>query len=282
MGKGKSYSASFQVGKPMQGFCVATVLKSRYADLKEGDTVHGFFPWRRIQEYPGEHCRKLDLSMTPGFSPSVYLGVLGLTGLSAYFPVVDIAKPVEGDTVFVSGAAGAVGSVAGQIFKLMGCRVIGSAGTDEKVAHVKSLGFDDAFNYKTADAKEALTAFAPEGINIYWDNVGGPMLDLVLSLMAKYGRIVACGMISQYNKTPEERYGLKNAVNIIGLELKVQGFLLHTYLPRAAEGVAALAAWLMKGKITQHETVVEGFDNVAEALVGLFKGANTGKMVVKL
>lgn len=279
---GSGYAAGFAIDAPMNGFTVCTVIKSKSEDLKEGDLVHGYFPWIRVFETAAGGCRKLDMSRMGGASPSLFLGVLGLTGLSAYFPALDIGEPKEGDVVFVSGAAGAVGSVAGQIFKLKGCKVIGCAGSDEKVAFVKSLGFDAAFNYKTADAGEALKEFSEEGIDIYWDNVGGPMLDLALERMKSKGRIIACGAISQYNKTYETRYGLKNMMNVIKKEVKVQGFLLGSYLSRAGEGVAALAGWLAEGKIKSKETVSEGFETVAESLVGLFSGKNTGKMIVKV
>eukprot|EP01138_Halocafeteria_seosinensis_P015658 gb/GECG01015979.1/.p1 GENE.gb/GECG01015979.1/~~gb/GECG01015979.1/.p1 ORF type:complete len:397 (+),score=49.37 gb/GECG01015979.1/:1-1191(+) len=275
-----AYFSSFEPGKAIDGTVVGIVEQSKADDFKKGDIVQGFFPWRKYFTAQASGAQKCD---TSSVSPSAYLGILGLTGLSAYFPSLEIGAPKEGEVAFVSGAAGAVGSTAGQIFKIKGCKVIGSAGSDEKVQYlINEMGFDSAFNYRKKTVDEALKEFAPKGIDIYWDNVGGETLDQVFPNMRSHGRIVACGAISQYNLRYEERYGLKNYMTVVFRQLKYQGFLLFQYVDRFAEGVKQLSQWLQEGKLKHRETTYEGFDRIPEAFLALFEGKNIGKTVVHI
>ena len=296
-------------GKPIDGFIVATVEQVAQGDggdggdrlaggLAVGDYVHGFLPWRELNVASASALSRIDSSRsrsTPAdgtaaadlmsIPPSAYLGVLGLTGLSAYFPCLEIGQPKAGETAFVSAAAGAVGSIAGQVFKQMGCEVYGSAGTPEKLAALRDeLGFDGALNYKvSAEELDAqLGALCPKGIDIYFDNVGGVMLDTVLKHMNTDGRIISCGAISQYSSNADEAYGVKNLFMVVAKQLTIRGFLLHRWKSRFPEGKAQLAEWMREGKIAHKETIVDGFENVAEAMVSLLNGGNTGKLVVRV
>lgn len=277
MREAKSYMPGFKVGEAMAGGGVGVVLESKAEGFVVGDTVTGMFPWRKTFATAPENLTKVDATRVP---PVKFLSALGMVGMTAYWPVMEIGQPKEGEKVFVSGAAGAVGSLVGQICKNLGLYVVGSAGSDEKVAHLRELGFDQAFNYKTRNSAEALDEYFPEGIDIYYDNVGGEVLDFCLARMNTFGRIICCGMISQYNLLPEEVYGLKNTMNIVGKQLRMEGFIVTKYAAQFGEGIARLAAWMAEGKLRSSETVHEGFDQMATALVGLFSGANTGKMVV--
>ena len=243
-----------------------------------GSHVTGLLPFRKQQIVP-------TAGLTP-ITPSeklpltYYLGVLGLTGLSAYLPIVHIGKPKAGESVFVTGAAGAVGMAAIQIFKKMGCKVYGCAGSDDKVALLRELGVEDAFNYKTvADYTAKLKEMIPQGIDIYFDNVGGPLLDAVLANIANNARIIACGAISQYNNTGEP-YGLKNASNLIFKCGTMQGFIVFQWLAEYEEAIKTLAGYVLAGDLTVKETVLHGFAEMPKAMNGLLTGANTGKMVV--
>merc|ERR1719430_3011291 len=214
-------------------------------------------------------------------SKSLLLGSCGMPGNTAYFGLLELCNPQAGETVVVSGAAGAVGSLVGQIAKIQGCKVIGYAGTDEKCKWLKELGFDEAFNYKNVGVAESLTKAAPKGVDCYFDNVGGEMTAAVVSLMNTYGRVAVCGAISHYNDVG----GYSKVTDILPLcvakELKVEGFLVGRWTERWMEGVTAMAGWVMKGDIKVRETVVEGFQKMPIAFMGLFTGDNTGKMVVK-
>merc|ERR1719412_2537273 len=216
----------------------------------------------------------------PGVSPSLLLGACGMPGNTAYFGFLEICQPKAGETVVVSGAAGAVGSLVGQIAKIKGCTVIGYAGTDDKVEWLKELGFDHAFNYKKVSVKESLSQAAPNGVDCYFDNVGGEMSISVMEAMNKFGRVSVCGAISQYAESKN------NSRCIMPLcvfkELKIEGFLVPRWLHRWEEGIKAMAGWVAAGKIKARETVMEGFTNTPNAMVGLFKGTNTGKMIVKV
>ena len=294
-------------GKPIDGFCVAKVEQIAGAGasageggLAVGDYVHGFLPWRELNVASAAAVSRIDGALGAAdaaadgaaaatadpISPSAYLGVLGLTGLSAYFPALEIGQPQPGETAFVSAAAGAVGSIAGQVFKQMGCEVYGSAGTAEKLAALRDeLGFDGALNYKVgaAELDAQLGALCPKGIDVYFDNVGGVMLDTVLKHMNTNGRIICCGAISQYSNADDEAaYGVKNLFMVVAKQLTMRGFLLHRWQDRHAEGRAQLAQWLREGKLAHKETIVDGFDSVAEAMVSLLNGGNTGKLVVRV
>jgi NADPH-dependent curcumin reductase CurA len=210
------------------------------------------------------------------------LGVLGTTGFTAYVGLLDIGQPKAGETVFVSGAAGAVGSIAGQIAKLKGCRVVGSAGSDEKVAWLRDeLGFDAAFDYKGADVREALKEAAPEGIHVYFDNVGGDHLEAALAALHPFGRVVSCGMISRYNDGSPVP-GPSNLMFVVGKRLRIQGFIISDHFDRFKQFATDMGGWLREGKVRDRETVVEGIENAPAAFMGLFSGENTGKMLVKV
>jgi len=256
-------------------------VESNDPELVVGDAVTGFGQWNKFIAASKVSFRKIEVS--DAVPASAYLGQVGMPGLSAYFPLEKIAKPQPDEVVFVSGAAGAVGSTVGQICKnVKGCRVIGCAGTDEKVEFLKSLGFDEAFNYNTMSVAEALDTYAPEGIDVYWDNVGGETLDEALARMKKFGRIVACGAISQYNNGTEAAYGLKNTINVVKQQLLWQGFIVTRWAEEFPEGLAELAKLVGEGKLQIKETVVNGFENIPTAFMGLFTGVNVGKMVVKV
>ncbi|KAI8927772.1 hypothetical protein BC831DRAFT_497609 [Entophlyctis helioformis] len=270
----KSYSAPFTIGKPMQGGGVAQVIAGSRGDITVGDTVSTFIGFESFSVLPAQlPAQKLDTSAP--LPLSYYLGIAGMPGATAYYGLIDLCTPKAGETVFVSGAAGAVGLVVGQIAKIKGLRVIGSAGSDDKVALLKNeFGFDEAFNYKTVSSvAAALGAAAPKGIDIYFDNVGGEHLEAALTHMNTHGRIAACGMISQYNG---ESYHIKNLVSIIGKQIKIQGLLI---------GQQLASPEFMKRFATDIKTwvhIVEGIENAPEAFVGLFSGINTGKLIIKL
>jgi NADPH-dependent curcumin reductase CurA len=211
------------------------------------------------------------------------LGVLGITGLSAYIALMDIGKPKKGETLVVSGAAGAVGSIVGQIGKIMGCKVVGIVGTDEKISFLKTkFGYDEAINYKTTpNMKAAIAVLCPEGVDIYFDNVGGTISDGVIANMNKYGRIPVCGTISNYNDV-EEQTSPSLLPIVVYKFLTIQGFLIGDHAAQFPDVIAQLTAWLKDGKITYSETILEGFDKLPEAFIGLFEGRNEGKMIVKI
>jgi NADPH-dependent curcumin reductase CurA len=277
----KSYMPPFQIGEPLDGGAVGEVVASNSEAVPVGAFVVHSLGWREYAVTAADRVRVVDPAAAP--SLSAYLGLLGMTGLTAYVGLLDIAQLREGDTVFVSGAAGAVGSVVGQIARLRGAkRVIGSAGSAAKVRHlVDDLGFDAAFDYKDAPVREQLKAAAPDGVDVYFDNVGGDHLEAAISAMNKYGRIAMCGAIAQYNDvTPPA--APRNLASTIGKEINLRGFLVGNHSHRMPEFVAEVGGWLRSGRITARETVVDGLENAPEAFLGLLRGENTGKMVVKL
>lgn len=271
---------AFKAGDVMSSRIVAKVIDSRHTGFTKGDYVLGFLDWKEYSISDGNNLIKLDADDLP---LSAYLGILGSTGLSAYFALKDIGQPKKGEILVVSGAAGAVGSIAGQIGKIMGCKVIGIVGTDEKADFILSkLGFDAAINYKTtANIANVLDNLAPQGVNVYFDNVGGHISDAVISKMDNYGRVIVCGSISNYNTvTPEMGPRLLPAV--VFKKLLIQGFLITDYKDRFAEGISQLKEWLDDGKIQYAETVIQGLERLPEAFIGLFSGKNEGKMIVEL
>lgn len=274
----KSYAAGWQLGEPGEGMVTGIVVESHTPRFSKGDVVVGGGIWRRVFAAPAAAFRKVpDASV----SLTAYLGVIGGTGLSAYLPIKHIGQPKSGETVFVSGAAGAVGSAACQIFKIFGCQVVGAAGSNEKVAFLESLGVT-AFNYKSMSPATALAKHCPNGVDIYFDNVGGEMLDASLNVMNTYGRIIACGAISQYNaQNASEIYGLKNYMAIVKSQLSYQGFIVSRWEKEFPQARSQLAAWVKEGKLKHSETVVDGFENLGRAFQGLFTGENTGKMLVQ-
>ena len=275
----KSYSPPFKLGEALEGGAVGRVERSRNPNFKEGDIVNNGLGWREAFVSDGRGLTRIDANAAP---MTAYLGVLGGTGLTAYVGLLDIGKPKPGETVFVSAAAGAVGSIAGQIARIKGCRVVGSAGSREKVNFlVNELGFDAAINYREGNLDQALAAHCPNGIDVYFDNVGGDHLQAALGLMNAFGRVSACGMISQYNNA-QPVPGPNNLTNIVRNRLLVQGFIISDHLDRRAAFLADMSAWIREGEIKHRETVVEGLENAPRAFLGLLQGENTGKMLVKL
>lgn len=279
MNDAKSYVPPFETGQPISGGVVARVKESKSNDFKIDDIVTGNLPWRKQMIVSEKEIQKIDATMAP---PSYFLGILGMTGLTAYFGLMHIGKPKAGETVVVSGAAGAVGMVVGQIAKIQGCHVVGIAGSDEKIKSLKEeFGFDDAINYKTtAGMKEAIAKACPNGVDIYFDNVGGEISDAVISNINFHARIPLCGQISLYNAT-EVPMGPRLQPMLLTRSVLMQGFIVSNFKNDFPEGIKHLAQWLTEGKLQYSETVVQGFDQLPQAFLGLFKGENTGKMVVK-
>jgi len=274
----KSYVPPFEIGKALQGGAVGEVIESRSADFKRGDIVTSHLGWRECFTAPPEWLHRVDPEMKP---LSIYLGALGMTGMTAWagLNLVDVRSF---DVVFISGAAGAVGSVAGQLAKARGCRVIGSAGSREKVKFLtEDCGFDSAFDYKSGPVLEQLMLAAPEGIDVYFDNVGGETLEAALTALRPHGRIIACGSISGYNDE-SPRPGPCNLFHMITKRLTMKGLIVSDWLNRQTEFEQEVGDLVRKGKVKNHETVVNGIDQAVGAFVGLFEGKNTGKMVVAL
>lgn len=275
-----TYFQPVELGGVMMGEGVGRVIRTNSTAFREGDIVVGMTGWQRYALLPAKDLRKID----PGLAPiSTALGVLGMPGLTAYFGLLDICAPKAGETVFVSGAAGAVGSIAGQIAKIQGCRAVGSAGSDEKISLlVNEFGFDSAFNYKTEpDLATALRKHCPRGIDIYFDNVGGPMTDAVFPQLNTFARVSVCGQIDQYNDQ-KPSVGPRVLWHLIVKQAKAQGFLIMQYAPRFREAIPVMAQWLREGKLKYRETVVHGIENTPRAFIGLFHGDNVGKMLVKV
>ncbi len=276
---GSGYMSGVELGQVMRSEGVGRVLESRADGLAAGDIVVGGTGWQTHAVLTAKYCRKVDPALAP---VSTALGVLGMPGLTAYFGLLDLCQPKAGETVVVSGAAGAVGSVAGQIAKIQGCRVVGIAGGEEKCRWLKELGFDATLDYKsTTDYRRALAALCPSGIDCYFDNVGGAISDAVLMLINEGARISLCGQIAQYNAAKPEM-GPRLLFNLIVKQARMEGFLVTKYFPRAKEGFAALAGWLREGRIQYRETIIDGIENTPRALIGLFHGDNTGKMLVRV
>ncbi|NVM99942.1 NADP-dependent oxidoreductase [Arthrobacter sp. SDTb3-6] len=281
MNDAKSYSAPFALDAALDGGAVGEVVASRSDVRKEGDVVVHGLGWRDYAVLPGQGTRKVDPSLA---RPSAFLGALGMTGLTAYAGLTRVAAFKPGETVFVSGAAGAVGSLVGQAAKALGAaRVIGSAGSAEKVAHLLDLGFDAAFNYHDGPARELLRGALgySGGVDVYFDNVGGEQLEAAISVMNPFGRIALCGAISAYNTT-DATPAPRNLASAIGKQLTLRGFLVGAHQDLAGEFVDKMAGWLAAGTVRFDETVVEGLENAPQAFIDLMRGANTGKMVVTL
>ena len=275
----KSYVPPFRLDEPLEGGAVGEVVASRSDRHKIGDMVLHNAGWRDWTVLPGKAARVVDTAAAPA---SAYLGALGLTGLTAYAGLTKVAGFREGDVVFVSGAAGAVGSLVGQIAKALGAsRVIGSAGSAEKVAKLLDYGFDAAFNYHDGPVHRQLRDAAPDGIDVYFDNVGGDHLEAAIGAMNRGGRIALCGAISQYNET-EPSAAPRNLALAIGKELTLRGFIVRSYNQYAAEFAELMGRWLQEGTVRFEETVVTGLDNAPQAFIDLMRGANTGKMLVDL
>jgi len=280
MSEAKSYVPPFEIGKPIEGGVVALVTESRHPNFKTGDAILAPLLWQETQTINAEKVTKLDKNLAP---LSYYLGILGMPGLTAYFGLLDIGKPVFGETVVVSGAAGAVGIVVGQIAKMKGCRVVGIAGNDEKTTYLSNtLKFDEVINYKTSEnIEKAIAKACPNGVDVYFDNVGGVISDAVISNINKGARIILCGQISLYNAT-ETPVGPRLQPTLLKKSALMQGFIVSNYASRFPEGIGQLAQWLSEGKLIYQETIVKGFDKLPEVFISLFEGKNTGKMLVEV
>jgi NADPH-dependent curcumin reductase CurA len=278
MNDGKSYVPPFELGKPLDGGAVGEVIKSRAREFKPGDAVTSNFGWR---EYFMASPKELHPVSRDAQPLSVYLGALGMTGMTAWAGL-NLVEVKAGDVIFISGAAGAVGNVAGQLAKLRGCRVIGSAGSMAKVMFLREeCGFDVAFDYKAGPVLDQLNLEAPDGIDVYFDNVGGETLEAALSALRVNGRIIACGGISGYNEE-KPRPGLSNLFSMITKRLTMKGFIVRDWLDRQDEFKKEVGGYFRAGKLKNKETVVEGIEQAVGAFIGLFEGKNVGKMVVKL
>jgi NADPH-dependent curcumin reductase CurA len=276
----ESYVPPFKLNDPISSGCIAEVIESKNKDFKVGDFVSGSLDWKEYQVSDGNYLLKIDASISP---LSAYLGILGMTGMTAYFGLTEIGMPKKGETIVVSGAAGAVGSIVGQIGKLLGCRVVGIAGSDDKVAMLKSkFGFDEAINYNTAqDIKKSIAAACPNGVDIYFDNVGGHISDGVHANINRFGRIIVCGAISVYNETSVPT-GPRVEHFLIRKSVLMQGFIVWNYTDKFSEASKQLSKWLEEEKLSYTETIVDGFDSIPQAFIDLFEGKNNGKMIVKI
>jgi hypothetical protein len=280
MNEARSYVPPVGIGEVMRAGGIGRVTDSRHPDYAPGELVSGMFGVQRYAASDGGAVRKVDTSVAPA---PVHLGVLGMTGLTAYFGLLDLGRPKPGQTVVVSGAAGAVGSVVGQIARIKGCRTVGIAGGPEKCAWlVEELGFDAAIDYKRGELRAELRRHAPDGVDVYFDNVGGETLDEVLRRIARGARVVICGAISQYNAEQEPR-GPANYMQLLVQRATMTGFLVFDFAERYAEAIAQLADWRRAGELQSREDVVgAGLEQFPEIFLRLFRGENTGKLILQL
>ena len=280
MNDSRSYAQPVQIGEVMTGGAVGRVTASRNEKFAVGDIVQGQFGWQEYAVSNGGGVRKVDPALAP---ISTSLGVLGMPGLTAYFGILDVCAAKAGETVVVSGAAGAVGSYAGQIAKIIGCRTVGIAGSDDKVKHlVDDLGYDVAYNYRTVESHyKKLRELCPAGIDAYFDNVGGTITDAVLMQLNVKARVAICGQISQYNNAKPEM-GPRLLSMLIVARARVEGFLVSDFAPRFGEGLKALSGWIQEGKLQYREQFEEGIANAPRAFLGLLEGKNTGKQLVRI
>jgi NADPH-dependent curcumin reductase CurA len=280
MNDSKSYAPSFELGKPIQSAIIAEVIDSTHAEFKKGDFVSGFLDWKEYQVSDGKGLKKADQNIS---ALSSYLGILGMTGITAYLGLIEIGAPKAGETIVVSGAAGAVGSVVGQIGKILGCTVVGITGSDEKAELLKiKFKFDSAINYKTVpDLNLAIRNACPRGVDIYFDNVGGELSDAVLANINKHARLPVCGAISLYNET-NVPVGPRIQTILLTKSAMMRGFIVGDFSSKFPEAIKQLAVWLKEGKLTYAETIVNGFENIPQAFIDLFEGKNKGKMIVKI
>jgi NADPH-dependent curcumin reductase CurA len=274
----RSYVAPFTLGEAMTGGAVGQVAASRNPGFQEGDWVIHQLGWREWALSDGHGMRKVD---TGGQPISTSLGVLGMPGFTAYYGLFELGKPEPGEAVFVSGAAGAVGSAAGQMAKIAGCTVLGCAGSAEKVAWLHELGFDHAFDYRESTLRDAVSAAAPDGIDIYFDNVGGDQLEAAIGALRTRGRVVACGSIARYNDV-EASSGPRNMFMVVTKRLRIQGYIISDHYAGFPEFLERAREWVRDGRLRYRETVVDGIENAPKAFLGLFRGENIGKMLVKV
>ncbi len=280
MGDDPNYIEPIALGNAVRSSVLGRVVASNSPDFAPGDVAMTMGAWERYTTVPAAALNKLDESA--GIPLSLFLGVLGPTGLTAYFGLLDVGRPKAGETVLVSAAAGAVGSVVGQIAKMRGCRVVGMAGSDDKCRWLRDvLGFDAVINYKTCgDYGAAIRGACPAGVDVYFDNVGGEILDATLLCLNKFARVAVCGWISTYN-VPDAP-GPKNLWQLVAESVTLQGFTVLDYLERFGEGIAQLAQWVMAGDISYREEIVDGLDNVLPTFLRLFDGSNQGKLIIRL
>lgn len=279
MRTGVSNMLHFEVGKPLEGAVLAEVIQSRHPGFQPGEIVKGYFPWQEYSVVKGDKAIRI---IPESSSLSDYLGILGLTGLTAYFGLFEIGKPLKGETVVVSGAAGAVGSVVGQLAKMNGCRVVGIAGRDEKIDFLKNeLRFDEAVNYRQKNWDQTFSSICPKGVDIYFDNVGGEISDVVLGHINKFARIIICGQISQYNYTVPST-GPRVQPLFLGKSALMQSFTVNNYSEQFDKAIEKMTSWLQTGKLISRETIIKGFENLPSAFIGLFQGKNTGKCLVEI
>ncbi len=278
MSTARSYAEGAKLGEPMVGSTISEVVESKNPRYRAGDFILGLDGWQAYAVSDGKGLRKLD----PADAPiTCAVGVLGMPGLTSYVGLLDIGKPKEGETVVVSAAAGAVGSIAGQIAKIKGCRVVGTAGSDEKCAYVvNELGFDACINYKSEDLKEALKAACPNGIDIYFDNVGGAVLEAVLKRINVHARIPLIGLISQYNDAKPSPG--PNLGSVLSNRALIQGMIIFDHVDRMPDFLRDMSQWLREGKVHYREDIVQGLENAPRALIGLLNGENIGKRVVQV
>ncbi len=274
----KSYAQPVAIDEVMVGQTVGRVVASKHKGFQEGDYVLGSFGWQLYGVGDGTGLTRIE---DQGIPLSAYLGVMGMPGVTAYVGLLDIGRPKSGETVVVSAASGAVGSVVGQIAKIKGCRAVGIAGGSEKCAYVTDeLGLDGCIDYKRGKLAEELAKAAPEGIDVYFENVGGPILDTILTRMNPFGRIPFCGLVSQYNAV--DPYGVKNIGSLVVNRIKMQGFIVGDHLSRWPAALKDISQWLSEGKIKYKESITEGIENAPAAFIGLLSGKNFGKQLVRL
>ena len=278
MNAGRSYVPPVEIGEVMRAFGVGHVVESRHPEFAVGARVSGLFGVQNYAVSDGAGVNKIDTALAPA---TAYLGTLGISGLTAYFGLLDIGRPEPGQTVLVSGAAGSVGHVVGQIAKIHGCRAVGIAGGEQKCRWlVEHAGFDAAIDYKTADLRAELKTHAPDGVDVFFDNVGGVALEAALNRLAHGARIVLCGAVSQYNDAPR---GPANYMQLLVARASMTGFVIFDYLTRYPEGVAQLAKWVGTGQLRSHEDIERGdVGDFPETLLKLFSGENTGKLILAL
>ena len=279
-GSDEFYDRPAEIGGVIRGGTCSAVVESKYTDLKSGDLVEAYIGWQEYGCLDGGSLRKVDPNLAP---LSTSLGVLGMPGLTAYFGLLDLGRPKSGETILVSTAAGAVGSIVGQIAKIQGCRVIGTVGSEDKVRHViDDLGFDAAFNYKTVDDYLVkLQEVCPEGIDVYFDNVGGDLTDAVFMHMNEYARIVMCGQITQYNMDDVDT-GPRLLGQLIGKRARVEGFLVDQFAHKYQQGISQMGEWIGAGRLKYREHIVDGIENTPEAFLRMMRGENIGKQLVKV
>ncbi|WP_330631687.1 NADP-dependent oxidoreductase [Halocatena halophila] len=279
MDASESYAEPWELGDPMRGAVVGQVAQSKHDSLEAGDYVTGELEWAEYAVVDGGSVHKIDPELAP---LSTYLGVLGMPGQTAYFGLLEEGKPRAGDTVVVSGAAGAVGSTVVQIAKLNGCRVVGFAGSDTKVEFLEEIGADVGINYKTTDDyRTALKNAAPDGVDVYFDNVGGPITDAVFTQLNTDARVAICGQIAHYNAESVPT-GPRKLPQILTKRASVSGFIVSDYAPRFSQATEQLGQWVGEGSITYRETITEGIENAPDAFMGLFEGENIGKQLVQV